>query len=271
MSNDAEIMKVEELHGLPAMDSSIMTMIEVAHRFPRSIRKSMDNAIAIVTMDAEIAKTCSYSLPRDGKKVEGPSVHLARVLAQNYGNFRAEARIKEVTATHVISEAIAWDLETNYAVKIEVWRKILTKDGRRFSEDMITVTGNAANAISFRNAVLNVIPRGMTDKVKVAARNVLTGEITSEAALLSRRTKILGQFKDIGVSEAEILKALGVLSPNQIDKEKLVDLIGLGQAIADGDTTIEETFGRNRTTETKKSVVFGEIKTEVKKEVTNAV
>jgi hypothetical protein len=51
----------------------------------------------------------------------------------------------------------------------------------------------------------------------------------------------------------------------------LVDLIGLGQAIADGDTTIEETFGRNRTTETKKSVVFGEIKTEVKKEVTNAV
>ncbi|MQY76222.1 MAG: hypothetical protein GH155_01165, partial [Spirochaeta sp.] len=123
----------------------------------------MDNSVVTVTMSDATARSCGYELPRGGKKIKGPSVHLASILAQNYGNMRVEARVSEVSDKYVSAESVAHDLETNFAVKVEVRRKILDRYGKRYNEDMIQTTGLAAAAVAYRNAVLRVIPRAITD------------------------------------------------------------------------------------------------------------
>ena len=126
--------------------AAIDIQIATAKQFPRNIKRATDNSVAIVTMDKETAETCTYSVPRGGKAITGPSVHLARILAQQWGNMRVDAKVISVDAKQLTSQAVAFDLENNLAIKIEVKRSIMGKNGR-FNDDMITVTGNAANSI----------------------------------------------------------------------------------------------------------------------------
>ena len=120
------------------------------------------------------AQSCGYALPRGGKPITGPSVHLAKLIVSNWGNVRAEAKVVQITDKQVISRGTCWDLENNVATAFEVRRSIVGKGGQRYSDDMITVTGNAANAIAYRNAVFSVIPKAVTDKVYQAAQHFIT-------------------------------------------------------------------------------------------------
>ncbi|MBN2571308.1 MAG: hypothetical protein JXA68_04210 [Ignavibacteriales bacterium] len=242
-------------------DIQIMT----AKRYPRDLKRIKDNCLAIVTMDKEIAASCRYALPRGGKSISGPSVHLARIIAQQYGNIRVDAKIKQVTDKQIVSEAVCFDLETNYACKVEVRRSIIGKTGR-FNDDMITVTGNAANSIAFRNAVLNVVPKGITDLVYKASMNVLTGDLTDEQKLVSARKKAFDYFKsEYNISEEQVLNSMGLRSVNQVKSEQIADLRAMMQAIKDGDSTPEEMF--NLKTEVKNP--FEEQKTENKEQPKN--
>ena len=225
--------------------------IATAKKYPRSLQRIKDNCIAIVTMDKEIAASCRYALPRGGKNISGPSVHLARIIAQQYGNIRVDARVKQIADRQVISEAVCFDLETNYACKVEVRRSIFSKTKGRYDDDMITVTGNASNAIAFRNAVLNVVPKGITQAVYDASMKVLTGDLTDEQKIVSARTKALDFFKsEYNVSEEQVLKAMGLRSVNQIKSEQIADLRAMLQAIKDGDSTVEEMFSLKSETAT---------------------
>lgn len=221
--------------------AQIDVQITTAKRYPRNLQRSIDNSIAIVTLDKDIAESCGYSLPRGNKKIQGPSVHLARIMAAQYGNFRAECRVTQITDKHTISQGIAFDLENNYAVKVEVMRKITDKNGNRFNEDMITVTGNAANAISFRNAVFNVIGMNVVDIVYKAAMKAIKTGIKD---LSKERNATFVTFKDeFGVDKAAILTVLKLKRVNEISEDNIVTLRGLYQALKSGDTTVEEIFG----------------------------
>jgi hypothetical protein len=240
-----EEIKVEEV-GLEIYQSqeraAIDSQIATAKMYPRNIKRSVENAIATVTLDKETAQTCNYSLPRAGKTISGPSVHLAKTLAQVWGNMRVEAKVVSIDKTSITSQAVAFDLETNLAIKVEVKRSIMTKRGR-MAEDMITVTGNAANAIALRNAILSVIPKMVVDKVYSSAKNFITGDLSDDDKLMKKRKQVLDGFKNTyGVEESEVLKVIGKASVDHIDKDDIVTLIGLAQAIKDGDTSVEETF-----------------------------
>lgn len=219
----------------------IDSMIATAKAFPRDIQKAVSNSIAIATMDSETAASCTYSVPRGGKPITGPSVHLARILVQQWGNLRAETRVIDITEKHIVSQAVCFDIETNVAVKVEVKRSIMTKTGR-MNDDMITVTGNAANAVSFRNAVYSVIPKSVVDKVYKAATG-LTGDISDETKLIKKRNQVVEQLKKAyGVTLEEILKAVGKSKLEYILQDELVVLIGIGTSIKEGDTTIDQAF-----------------------------
>lgn len=229
--------------------------IATAKKYPRNLVRVKENCLAMVTMDKETAETCRYALPRGGKTVSGPSVHLARMMAQQYGNIRVDAKIKQITDKQVISEAVAFDLETNCAVRIEVRRSIIDKYGKRYNDDMITVTGNAANAISFRNAVLSVIPKSLTDICYNAALRQITGDLSSEDKIIAARNKAIEYFKgNFNVTEEQILKAINLRSINQIREEQIADLRGIMQALKDGDTTPEEVFNIQGPVELDKDV-----------------
>ncbi len=222
--------------------ASIDMQIATAKAYPRNVRRAIENSIAIVTLDKETAATCTYSLPRGGKAITGASVHLAKTLAQNWGNMRIEAKVISVESKHLTSQAIAFDLENNLAIKVEVKRSLMTKQGR-MNDDMIVVTGNAANAIALRNAVLSVIPRGVVDKVYNEAKKTITGDISDETKLLKKRKQVFDKLiETYAVTEKEILNSIGKAAINHVTGDDLVVLIGTGQAIKDGDTTVEQAF-----------------------------
>lgn len=220
----------------------IDTQIATAKKYPRNITRATTNAIAIVTMDMETAKVCTYSVPRGGKSITGPSVHLAKILLQQWGNLRVEAKVVETGDKQLTSEAVCFDLETNIAVKVQVKRSIMTKTGR-MTDDMITVTGNAANSIALRNAVYNVIPRGVVDKVYDSAKKMITGDLSTETKLIAKRKHVVDALKDTySVTEEEVLKAVGKAAQSQLTADDIITLIGIGTAIKDGDTTVDFAF-----------------------------
>ncbi|WP_332457490.1 hypothetical protein [Petrimonas sp.] len=241
---DYEVIQVEpqSVTQLDAVEkANVDVQVATAKTFPRIISRIMNNSIALVTMNKETAQSCSYALPRGGKPITGPSVHLARILAQQYGNMRAEAKVVEITDKQIISRAMAWDLESNYAVAFEVRRSIVDKYGRRYNDDMITVTGNAANAIAYRNAVLAIIPKGIMEAAYKAAQDLITGDLSDEAKLVVRRKKALDFFNDeYGISESEVLKMLGKQTIQQIKAEQIALMLSTQQALKDGDTTVDE-------------------------------
>jgi hypothetical protein len=225
--------------------ASIDIQVSTARAYPRDIKRALENSIFTATLDVETASTCTYSVPRGGKAITGPSVHLAKIIMQNWGNIRGEARVIDVGQKTVTSEAVAWDLENNVAVKVEVKRSIMTKTGR-MTEDMITVTGNAANSIALRNAIFGVIPRAITDKVYNASQAKIIGDTNK----IEKRIKdvFAGYKKTYNKDEKDVLGIVGKTSISQITPDDLVVLIGVAQSLKDGDTTLDLVFDKTKKT-----------------------
>ena len=221
--------------------ANVDVQVATAKQFPRNVTRAIQNSIVMATIDPETAQMMRYALPRGGKPITGPSVHLAKLIVSNWGNIRAEAKVVQITDSQVVSRGTCWDLENNVATAIEVRRNIKGKGGQRFSDDMITVVGNAANSIAFRNAVFSVIPKAVTDKVYKAAQECITGDLSDEAKLLQKRTNCLKFFNDeYGITEEEVIKLCGKQTVNQIKAEEIALMLGIYQSLKDGDTTVEE-------------------------------
>ena len=258
-NNGYEVMQVSQDQSIIQVDAveraNVDSQVATAKQYPRDLARSVNNSIAMATMDYATAQSCGYTLPRGGKPITGPSVHLAKLIVSNWGNMRAEAKVVQITDKQVISRGTCWDLENNVATAFEVRRSIVGKNGKRFSDDMITVTGNAANSIAYRNAVFSVIPKAITDKVYQAAQHFITGDLSDEEKLVARRKKCIDFFKDeYGITENEVVMLCGKQTVNQIKADQIALLLGITQSLKDGDTTVEEVMRPYRTEENKKTI-----------------
>lgn len=235
---EAQNLKIVQVDAIER--ANIDSQVSTAKQYPRDIRRSIDNSIVIATMNQDTAQACGYALPRGGKLITGPSVHLAKIIVSNWGNIRTEAKVIQITDKQVISRGTCWDLETNVASSFEVRRSIVDSKGKRFSDDMITVTGNAANSIAYRNSVFSVIPQAITNRVYEAAQKLITGDLSDADKLLKKRTAIVNSFKnDYAISEEEVVKLCGKQTVNQINANAISTLIGILQSLKDGDTSVE--------------------------------
>ena len=220
--------------------SEIDQQIATAHRFPRSVKRFRDEAMAMVTLNESVAGQCIYALPRDGKTIEGPSARFAEVIASAWGNSRAGARVIDDRGDFVVAQGVFHDLERNVAITYEVQRRITDKQGRRFKTDMIGVTANAACSIALRNAILKGVPKAFWDDMYAEARKVVMGDVKT---LANRRADAVALFQRFGVTVEQLCAKLEVAGVEDISLEHLVTLRGLVTAIKEGDTTVEEAFG----------------------------
>ena len=240
--------------------ANVDSQVATAKMYPRSIKRSIDNSIVMATMDAETAQSCGYALPRGGRPITGPSVHLAKIIVSNWGNMRTEAKVVQITDKQIISRGTAWDLEANVASAFEVRRSIVDSKGKRYSDDMITVTGNAANSIAYRNAVFSVVPKAVVDKVYKAAQKFITGDLSDEEKLIKRRTDAINYFNDEwGITEGEVIKLCGKQTINQIKADEIALLLGMVQSLKDGDTTVDELMKPIRESKEAKNSELGEM------------
>lgn len=221
--------------------ANVDSQVATAKRYPRNIKRSIDNSIVMATMDSETAQSCGYALPRGGKPITGPSVHLAKIVVSNWGNMRTEAKVVQITDKQIISRGTCWDLEANVASAFEVRRSIVDSKGKRYSDNMITVTGDAVNSIAYRNAVFSVVPKAVVDKVYKAAQRFITGDLSNEEKLIKRRTDAINHFnEEWGITEAEVIRLCGKQTVNQIRANEIALLLGMAQSLKDGDTTVED-------------------------------
>lgn len=236
--------------------ANVDSQVATAKRYPRNIKRSIDNSIVMATMDSETAQSCGYALPRGGKPITGPSVHLAKIVVSNWGNMRTEAKVVQITDKQIISRGTCWDLEANVASAFEVRRSIVDSKGKRYSDDMITVTGNAANSIAYRNAVFSVVPKAVVDKVYKAAQRFITGDLSDEEKLIKRRTDAINHFnEEWGITEAEVIRLCGKQTVNQIRANEIALLLGMAQSLKDGDTTVDDLMKPFRGGESSKAKI----------------
>lgn len=233
-----EVLKEEASLSLLAK-AEIDSQIATAKAFPRSIKGFMDKTMSIATVNEEVAQSCAYVLPRGGKNLEGPSVRLAEIVAGAYGNLRIGARVIQNDGRKIVSQGICHDLESNTCVTIEVSRRITDKTGNTFSEDMQVVTGNAASAIAFRNAVFKVVPTALIQDIYEKVKQVAKG--TAET-MPARRKKTLDYLHGLGVKDEQICSVLDLKSTEDIDLEKLQILRGMCTLIKNGEAMIAELF-----------------------------
>ena len=224
--------------------SEIDIQIATAKQYPRDLKKVLGNVRAYATIDEETAEDCFYALKRgkgsDENLIEGISVRLAEIFASCWGNLRVQTRITGNDGKTITAQGVCHDLESNLAVCVEVKRRITDRQGRTFSDDMQVVTGNAASAIAFRNAVLKVIPKAVTKKVVNEIKLVALGQAGD---VESKRVATIKWFNQRGVTTEQILNYIEADCVENIDAEKLLTLRSTATAIKEGTTTVAETFG----------------------------
>jgi hypothetical protein len=242
--NENEMMNAESGTVALLNKSEIDMQIATAHKYPRSIKRFRDEALAMVTLNENVAQECIYSLPRAGKNIEGASARFAEVVASAWGNSRAGARVVSDTGDFVTAQGVFHDLERNVAITYEVQRRITDKQGRRFQADMIGVTANAACSIALRNAILKGVPKAFWSDMYDAARQTAIGDVQT---LSNRRSRALAVLQKMGVTQATVFAHFEIGGEEDLTLDHLGTLFGITQAIKEGDTTPEQAFSKLQT------------------------
>lgn len=215
------------------------TQIATAKAYPRSIRTFIDEAKQLVTLTEEVAEECMYSLPRGDKPIEGPSARFAEIIAYAWGNCRAGARTIGDDGTFVRAQGGFFDMQRNVAISYEVGRRITGRNGKRFNDDMVGVTANAACSIALRNAILKGIPKAFWKPIYDEARKCAIGDVTT---LSARRAQMLGYFQKMGVTEQQILDLLKVKGVEDITLDHIATLKGLATSLKESETSVDAVF-----------------------------
>lgn len=236
--NGLQIQSTEMLEVINRTE--IDMQIATAKRYPRDLPTVLRRIRESATEDSSVAQECFYALPRNGETIEGLSVRMAEIMAGAWGNLRVQTRIIGNDGKTITAQGICHDLETNTAVSVEVKRSILDKKGNTYTETMQVTTGNAASAIAFRNAVLKIIPKAVTNKTIDEVKNVAIGKAKD---LKTRREGCIASFEAKGISKDVLLNYLEIERVEDIDSEMLFDLVGLYNSIKEGMVTAEEIFG----------------------------
>lgn len=227
--------------------SELDAQMSASEHRPRSLQSFRASLTDLVTLDEEVARECHYVLPgrkksdgSEGDPIEGESIRFAEMALYSYRNCRAGSRIIEVNATEVVAQGVFIDTETNVVTTSESRRRITGRSGRRYSEDMIIMTCNAAGSIAKRNAILAGIPKALWIGAATAARRKAVGSSTS---IEERRSRALAAFvTNLKISEERVLNALDLTDVADIDDDHLTKLYGMYTAIRDGVLNADDAF-----------------------------
>ncbi len=230
-----EALVARRMVQLAEIDSQIAT----AKQYPRDIAKFKEKMMSMANLDQETAEGCYYAVPRAGGVIDGPSVRLAEIAVSCWGNCAAEAEVLNDDGIFIHAVGRCRDLENNVSISVKIQRKITNKYNKRFTDDMIAVTANAACSIALRNAIFKIVPGAYIKPVFLRCKKTAVGEMRSLAV---KRVEVCNKLKQFGVTEDRVLNLLGRSSIEDITFDDIANLIGIGSAIKDGELSVEEAF-----------------------------
>lgn len=214
----------------------------VAKRFPREQSLSL-NRIVQSCQRKSLAEQAEYAFPRGGSMVTGPSIRLAEVLAQSWGNLLFGVReLQEIEGASLMM-AYCYDLETNLRAErvftVKHQRKARGKIERLTDpRDIYEMNFNQA-ARRLRACILQVIPGDVVELAVEACRATL--EATDADASKENVAKMVKAFAELGVTEEMIQKRIGK-KISAISPPEMVSLRKVFTSIRDGMSKVDQWF-----------------------------
>lgn len=219
--------------------ATLDVQVATAKHYPRSVQSFQSELTAWCTLSQSVADECFFALPRDGKKIFGPSVRFAEMVLAAYGNMVVETQIVEEGKKFVMVMATCRDLQRNTATRAQVRRGILNRQSKRYKADMIENTISAASAIARRNAIFQAVPRALWMPIWEEARRVARGD---EATFEQRRREITKGLRDAGCNMENVKHFLGGRDNKDITADDLILLRLRLREITERTTTPEAAF-----------------------------
>lgn len=226
--------------------------IFMAKQFPRNVFQSEQRILDACKRPA-LAQTAVYRYPRGGQSVEGPSIRLAEVLAQNWGNLAFGIKELEQRPGESVAMAYAWDLETNVREE-KVFTVPHTRKARgkiQKLEDPRDIYELVANngARRLRACILGIIPGDIVEKAVEECNRTLTGN--NKEPLKDRIAVALNAFKDkYKVTQEQIEKRMGY-NVSAFTERDYADLIKIFTSIKDGMSKVEDWFPKEEVKESQ--------------------
>ena len=188
--------------------AEVQAAMIIAKRFPRNQIEAMDKILTACTRPT-LAEGALYSYSRGGSDVTGPSIRLAEVAAQSWGNVSFGIRELEQRSGESTVEAFAWDIETNTRqVKVfQVGHERHTKRGVTKLTDPRDIYELVANqgARRLRSCILAIIPGDVIEAaVKQCEETLHASADTTPEGL----KKLCEAFAKFGVTKEQIEKRI---------------------------------------------------------------
>ena len=207
----------------------------------RSVDEFSKKLMLYATHSQPVALGMFYSLPRAGKQIVGPSVRFAEIVAPCWKNNSTGSRIIGETDQTVTAQGVFLDYEANMRNVKEIPRRITSSDGRKFNADMILTTSKAALSIAYREAILKGgVPQALWTPAYDESKLTAVGKAISHT---ERIDKAMDYLTKLGVTEWQIMNAVGCASPKEMETDHLLTLKVMCEEIKRGDRTIEQVFG----------------------------
>lgn len=193
-----------------AQIQEVQGMMVIAKKFQRDPVVAWNNIMQSCKRIG-LAEKAVYAYPRGSTTVSGPSIRLAEVLAQNWGNVRTGVIELEQRPGESTVKAYAWDLQTNaYEERVfNVRHERKSGDVIKHLTDPRDIYELIANqgARRRRACILAVIPPDVVeDAVKTCEDTMKKG---NGDPLVDRIKKMVAAFADFGITPQMIEKRLG--------------------------------------------------------------
>lgn len=220
----------------------VQAAMVVAKKFPRDENIAFEKIMKACKRKS-LAEVAVYEYPRGSEKVSGPSIRLAEVLAQSWGNIDAGVIELDQNPNESKVMAYCWDLETNsrdtkiFTVKHERH----TKAGVKKLTDPRDLYEMAANQGSRRKraCILAIIPGDIVDAAVAECDKTLAGE--NKEPLSDRIRTMVVSFAELGVTSQMIETRFGH-SVDSLSENELVKLRRAWNSINDGMGKREDFF-----------------------------
>lgn len=226
--------------------------IFLAKQFPRNVYQAEQRILDSCKRPA-LAEVAMYQYPRGGQKVIGPSIRLAEVLAQNWGNLSFGVKELEQKNGESVAMAYAWDLETNTRQEkvFTVKHSMKTKNGMKVLDDPRDIYELVANNGSrrVRACILGIIPGDIVEKAVEECSKTLAGN--NKGPLKDRIAKALNAFKEKYRITQEMIEEKFGYNADSFTEHDFVELINIFNSIKDGLSKPEDWFDRGAAKEKK--------------------
>ncbi|WP_301888323.1 hypothetical protein [Bacteroides caecimuris] len=162
----------------------VQGQIIMAKRFPRNEAEAYAN-IMQACQRKSLAERAEYEYTRGTSKVTGPSIRLAEVIAQNWGNidFGYVELERSNTETKVLAQA--WDLQTN------------TRQSKVFTVSHIRETKKGNYAITSSRDIYELIANQASRRIRSCILSIIPSDVVESAIQQCRKTLLDGEKKPL--------------------------------------------------------------------------